>query len=168
MHGGVEIDNRARILVITTLFVAAADQAVKAAIMHSLLENQFVTVIPGLLNIVHFRNPGAAFGIFTDGGTLKTLFLTGTSVVALVVIWFLVKSAPGRLAVFALSLIAGGAVGNLIDRIRFAEVVDFIDFHVGRYHWPAFNVADSAITVGVILALVAYYLWPDDGTERPS
>lgn len=157
MPGGVEIKGKIRILLVTAALVVAVDQVTKAAIMMRLLENQLIEVIPGFFNIVFFMNPGAAFGILTDGGVLKTLTLVAISAAALVVVILLIRQARDRLFIFALSLIAGGAVGNLIDRIRFGEVVDFLDFQLWGYHWPAFNAADSAITVGVVLALYSYY-----------
>lgn len=138
-----------------------ADLLTKALITHGMYEGQAVVVVPGLLNIVYYMNPGAAFGLFNDGGVLRRVFLVGTSIVALAVIGALLRKTRGLLTSFGLSLVAGGAVGNLIDRIRFGTVVDFLDLHAGAYHWPAFNVADSAITVGVILAVFSYYFKGD-------
>lgn len=149
--------HKVRLLVLIALIVAAVDQLTKAAIMARLLENQMVEVIPGFFNIVFFMNPGAAFGIFDEGGVLGTAFLIAISVVSLVVVAVLVRQSGDDLLTVGLSLVAGGAVGNLIDRVRFGEVVDFLDFQFGAFHWPAFNVADSAITVGVVIAVFSYY-----------
>ncbi|MBI5492993.1 MAG: signal peptidase II [Deltaproteobacteria bacterium] len=149
-----------RIFFITAASVIIADQATKAYIAARLWPNQVIEAVPGVFNIVYLKNPGAAFGILNEGGSLRRVILAGVSVAALAVIGFLVRESKDRLTSFSLSLIAGGAVGNLIDRVRFGEVVDFLDFHIGAYHWPAFNVADSAITVGVILAAFSYYLKP--------
>ncbi len=136
-----------------TLCVVIADQVTKALITGRLAWGEAHTILPGLFNIVYYKNTGAAFGIFSSGGSGRTTFLTIVSLVALIIIAVLIRrSSDGRNAL-ALSLIAGGAIGNLIDRIRYGSVVDFLDFHIGTLHWPAFNIADSAITTGVIVML---------------
>jgi len=95
---------------------------------------------------VNIRNIGAAFGMFKG---LGSSFFIGISLLAIIfVMWLLVTS---KYSYFGLSLIFGGAIGNLIDRILYGKVVDFIDFSVGRFHWPAFNVADSALTIGIMI-----------------
>ncbi|MBI5644034.1 MAG: signal peptidase II [Deltaproteobacteria bacterium] len=157
MHGGVEIKNTYKILLITAAVVVVLDQASKAAVMGNLSQDQIIEVISGFFDLVYFRNPGAAFGIFNEGGLLRKLFLIATSSAALIVIWTLLKQSKDTAVSFGLSLIAGGAVGNLIDRIRFGSVVDFLYFHIGSYYWPAFNIADSAITVGVVIAAFFFY-----------
>lgn len=146
-----------KIVLITTATVAVLDQATKAVVTATLALHESIRVIPGLFSIVYVRNPGFAFGMGSDGGAAITVFLIGVTLAALVVIGILIRQAEDRLTVFALSLIAGGACGNLIDRVRFGEVVDFLDLYLGSYHWPAFNVADSAITVGVVLSIVLLY-----------
>lgn len=156
MRGGVEIRTNLKAFLLIALAIVILDQATKAVIIGRVAVNDGFNVVPGLFDIVHFRNTGAAFSLFSDGGLLKKLFLALTSIAALAVIWFLVKNERRRLMAFALSLIAGGAAGNLIDRIRLGEVVDFLYFSLRGYHWPAFNVADSAITVGVGLAIFSY------------
>ncbi|MEK7689054.1 MAG: signal peptidase II, partial [Deltaproteobacteria bacterium] len=106
--------------------------------------------------------PGAAFGIFRGvSETFRTIFLTGISFAVMIIIFFVYRNTKGAASRIAFSLIAGGAVGNLIDRIRFGEVIDFLDFYIGQYHWPAFNIADSAITVGVFIAVL--FLHRDKG-----
>ncbi len=155
-----------KIFALVAALVAAADQAAKAWIMVRLIENQFIEVVPGLFNIVHFRNRGAAFGILNDGGAAKTAFLLVVTIVAIVVIATMVRKSTSYLYTAALSLIAGGAVGNLIDRFRFGSVVDFLDLHYAGHHWPAFNVADSAITVGVVVALISHYMLGKTGPEE--
>ncbi|MBI5903926.1 MAG: signal peptidase II [Deltaproteobacteria bacterium] len=141
---------------VTAVAVAALDQLTKLAIVGAMRPNQVIEAVPGLLDIVFFKNTGAAFGIFTDGGWVRTALLAATSVAAIVVMGFLIYQSRSALMTYALSLIVGGAAGNLIDRVRLGAVVDFIYFHAGKYYWPAFNVADSAITIGVFLALIAY------------
>ena len=121
------------------------------------------TVIPGFFDIVHTQNRGMAFGLFADGDSrLRSVLLIGVALVVLVIVASLIWRMPrefvpdGRTARLSLGLVLGGAVGNLWDRIFRGSVTDFLDFHAGGYHWPAFNVADSAITVGA--ALLAFGL----------
>lgn len=164
VYGGFEL----RHIKVVALVVAAVvffDQLTKALIIHNMALYETAEVIPGLLNIVHWRNPGMAFGFLKEGGFLRTLFLAGVSLLAIIIIGVLLRHAKDAFTRSALSLIAGGAIGNLIDRLRYGEVVDFLDFHLGRYHWPAFNVADSAITVGVLLSLYLFY-FKRPGGER--
>lgn len=133
-----------------------ADQASKLLLSGAMAIHDRISLIPGLLNIVHVRNSGVAFGLFRDvGSRYRTLFMLLISAVALALIGVLVTQLRRgqRLETVSLSLILGGAIGNLIDRCRLGEVIDFIDVYVGRFHWPAFNVADSAITVGIGLYL---------------
>lgn len=148
-----------KILILISLIVVILDQLTKAVITNYFALHQSTGVISGFFNITHVRNPGAAFSLFHDSNKFfRTLFLIGISMVALIVVFFVYRKTENNLLYrIALSLIAGGAVGNLIDRIRFGEVIDFLDFYIGRYHWPAFNVADSAITIGVLLAVFSLY-----------
>lgn len=142
-------------LITIASLIIILDQATKSIIINYLSLHQSIEVISGFFNIVHVRNPGAAFSIFRDiNPTFRSFFLIGTSIAALVVIFFVYRSIKNNfISNIALSLIGGGAIGNLIDRIRLGEVIDFIDIYVNQYHWPAFNIADSAITIGVFLAI---------------
>lgn len=142
------------------------DQITKAVIIDRLAIGASAAVIDGFFDIVHFRNPGAAFSIFASGGAMRTIFLIGTTIAALVIIFLMIRQSKDSPSTFSLSLIAGGAIGNLIDRLRFGEVVDFLYFHIGRLYWPAFNVADSAITVGVLLTFVLFYFQKPKGTKK--
>lgn len=109
-------------------------------------------VIPGFFNITHVRNKGAAFGVLANlPDVWRGVFFITVTIVAVVAIIVLLLKTEERLLVSAYSLIAAGAVGNVIDRIRYGEVVDFIQWYVKSYYWPSFNVADSAITIGVVL-----------------
>ncbi len=146
-----------KILLPTAAVVIILDQATKLAVLRCLYPNQIIEAIPGLFNLVYFKNTGAAFGLFSSGGFFAKLFLVVVTGAALVVLGFLLRECKGTNATFALSLIVGGAIGNLIDRLRFGAVVDFLDLHIGSLHWPAFNVADSAITVGVGLTIWFMY-----------
>lgn len=109
------------------------------------------TVIPGFFDIVHARNPGAAFSMFADSSSpWRTAALIAVSLIALVLVGGMLRHAP-RLdwkTAIGLSLILGGALGNVFDRILTGAVTDFLDFYIGTVHWPAFNVADSAIVTG--------------------
>ncbi len=110
-------------------------------------------ILNGFFNLVHVRNRGMAFGILNRPGADWgfTLLLGATlAAVALLLFWFYRLKSQDWGMVLPLSLILGGACGNLLDRIRTGEVIDFFDFYLGPYHWPAFNVADSAITVGTL------------------
>jgi signal peptidase II len=154
----IVIDNRKYLfLLLIAGAVIALDQATKAAILHSVPLFDSIPVIPGLFSITHIHNPGGAFGLLADQSPWirKGVFLFMSSVAAVIVLYFYHKTPKSHpwLAV-GLALIFGGAVGNLIDRFRFGKVVDFLDFYIGSAHWPAFNVADSAITCGVSIFII--------------
>ena len=135
--------------------VIVLDQFTKYLVLQRFSLHESVPVIPGFFNLTYVRNPGAAFGILAGAhGAWRTVFFITVSLVALAVIITLVRKTHDRLPLIAFSLIGGGAVGNLIDRVRSGEVVDFIEWYYRSYHWPAFNIADSAITVGVVLLAV--------------
>ena len=111
-----------------------------------------------MFNIVFTWNPGTSFSLFRAlGESAPIIIIIATLVITIWILYYLFKRS-GRHEVWALSLIAGGAIGNLIDRIRFGAVIDFLDFHIGGYHWPAFNVADICIVVGVGLYLLNWYI----------
>jgi signal peptidase II len=111
--------------------------------------------ITSFFNLVRAHNTGAAFSFLHDAGGWQRWFFTALGVAASAfIVWMLRKHPAQRLFCFAISMILGGALGNVIDRLRFGAVYDFLDFHVAGWHWPAFNLADSAITVGVILLLL--------------
>jgi signal peptidase II len=132
----------------------ALDRWTKALIQKRFDLNESISVIDGLFNITYVRNTGVAFGIF-DPLSLpakSVLLSVFTAVAAVVVITYSVRSSlRNRLLQFALALVLGGALGNLYDRLVYGYVVDFLEFYVRTYHWPSFNVADSAISIGVIL-----------------
>ncbi len=118
-------------------------------------------VLPGYLNIVRSENPGVAFGIFAEGASqTRTFLLVGVSLAVLGVLAAMLWKIEGqdRITGFSLSLISGGALGNVFDRVRFGMVTDFLDFHVGPYHWYVFNLADSAICVGACLMILSILL----------
>ena len=138
-----------------SLAVIVADQATKLAAVALIDPASSVKLIPNL-NLVLAYNPGAAFSILgTAGGWQRWLFIGLALVVCTFIVHWL-RSMPRNAhgTPLALSLVLGGALGNVIDRVRIGAVVDFVDFHVGDRHWPAFNVADSAICIGAALLLV--------------
>jgi signal peptidase II len=140
------------ILLIFCIGVLLLDQWTKSMVVQKLPLYQKVSVIQGFFDLTHVRNTGGAFGIFGgEKGGLGSILFVVVSLIAIGAIVFLflrIKENEKTLA-FSFSLILSGAVGNLIDRLRYGEVVDFLDFHLASYHWPAFNVADSAICVGI-------------------
>ncbi|MFQ5927949.1 MAG: signal peptidase II [Terriglobia bacterium] len=139
-----------RLYFLLALAVWAADQASKWLVASALEPGQVRRIVPGFFNLIHLFNRGAAFGLFADSASpLGTILLVGFSLVALTVVLVLLWRKPAERSIgWSLALIFGGALGNLFDRIRAGGVVDFLDFHLAGYHWPAFNVADSAIVIG--------------------
>jgi signal peptidase II len=138
--------------------IIALDQLTKLLILHYLPLYSAIEVIPDLFNLVHVRNTGGAFSIFAGANSVwrQSLF-TGLTLFVVVIIVFAYGKVrqEDRWSRTAYALITGGALGNLIDRLRFGEVVDFLDCYVGAYHWPAFNLADSAITAGALMLAVS-------------
>lgn len=115
--------------------------------------------VTGFFNLVLVFNKGAAFSFLSGASGWQTLFFLAIALGAAVAVSVLLLRAAGtRLFRLALALILGGALGNAIDRLRFGQVVDFLDFHLGAWHWPAFNVADSAITVGALLLILESFM----------
>lgn len=139
------------------LGVVFLDRATKLVIIHTLRLGQGVPVISGFFDIVFVLNPGAAFGFLaTLSEEIRNPLFVLISVVAvtLIIYYHARYLRSNRLVSVALGLVLGGAVGNLIDRLYYGMVVDFLDVHAGQYHWPAFNVADSAISIGVSLMIL--------------
>ena len=149
--------NKYLIFAITVFTVILLDQLSKAYINSAMRLHESWVVIEGFMNLTHVRNPGAAFGFLAQTSPLfRSLFFVLISLLAIGLIFhYLVKTrAHQPWLFFALSLVLGGAIGNLIDRLRFGEVIDFIDIYWARYHWPAFNVADSAISLGAVILIL--------------
>lgn len=131
--------------------IVLADQLTKLWIV-SLLRMGEAIRLSSFFNLVLAYNKGAAFSFLASAAGWQRYFFTAISLVAVVfILYFMRRHAGQRLFCFALALILGGAIGNLIDRILYGQVTDFLDFHIGAWHWPAFNIADSAITIGAIL-----------------
>ena len=134
--------------------VVLADQATKALVLARFALGERLELAP-FFNLVLVYNKGAAFSFLSDaGGWQKPLLIAFAVGAAALVSFMIVRRPRERLLCTALALILGGALGNVIDRLRFGQVVDFLDAHAGGYHWPAFNVADSAITIGALLLIL--------------
>jgi signal peptidase II len=151
-----------------TFLVILLDQATKAWIISTMRLYDSFAVIGGFFNLTHVRNPGAAFGFLAGASPLfRYIFFMVVTVAAILLIlhYLRVSRIEAPSLVSALALILAGAVGNLIDRVRFGEVVDFLDVYIVSYHWPAFNVADSAITVGAAILIVVLFRKRKERTE---
>jgi signal peptidase II len=149
-------DSRLRLAAIVGLAVLVADQVTKAVVEQAMVLHETIPLLP-VFALTYVRNAGAAFGVFgaAPAGVRLPLFLLVTVAAAWALVSMLRRARPGqRLLVGALGAILGGAAGNFICRVRYGEVIDFLDAHWGDLHWPAFNVADSAITVGVLIVLL--------------
>ncbi|MFQ6018578.1 MAG: signal peptidase II [Kiloniellaceae bacterium] len=127
------------------------DQASKWAVLELVMQPPRVIEVTGFFNLVLTYNFGISFGIFGGQGAWKPLGLSALALAVVAALLYWLWRQPERLLAVAIGLVVGGALGNVIDRLRFSAVVDFLDFHLGDWHWPAFNLADSAITVGVVL-----------------
>ena len=140
------------ILLLATPLILIADQLTKLYIDGSMKLYQSIPVIDGLFSITYLRNKGAAFSFLADASWRQPFFLLATLIAVIaILIAFKKLRDEQRLAAVSLTLILSGAVGNLIDRVRMGEVIDFLDVYWKNHHWPAFNVADSAICVGVAM-----------------
>jgi signal peptidase II len=146
-----------------TLAVIIFDRATKAWFETQTYEGWTHEVIRHFIYLVHSRNPGIAFGVLADHASLGTraLLIAGSVAVIGVIAWLLVGlKTGGRMTAAGLALILGGATGNVTDRILHGAVTDFFEVWLGSYRWPAFNVADSAITIGAILVILDVILTP--------
>jgi len=157
------------ILTLVSLGTIMLDQASKAHIMQTMRLHESIPVIPNLFSLTYIRNPGAAFGILASSSNgFRLLFFGFTSLFALALlgtIFFRLRQDDwvGHLSIAG---ILGGAIGNLLDRLRYGEVIDFLDFYLEGYHWPAFNVADAAISVGVFF-LIFHFAVEKSGEAKP-
>jgi signal peptidase II len=144
--------------------VIVIDQVTKLAVATQMRLHQTIPLLDGFAALTYVRNTGAAFGLLAGrAAALRVPFFLVVSAAAVaLLVWFL-RSVPAerRLLVAACGAVAGGAIGNMIDRMLLGEVIDFVDLAVGAYHWPAFNVADSAITLGVAVLCL-------DALRQPS
>ena len=153
---------------IAVLF-ALADQAIKQIVVKTFALRESQAVIPGFFNLVYLRNPGGAFSILDGLPPLwGRLFFICATLAALAFVLYLYRSHPpgnpwGRAGMI---LVFGGGLGNLVDRVAYGEVIDYLLFYYGQYHWPAFNLADSGITVGVGLMIVDLLRSPPETASK--
>lgn len=148
--------------------VLVADQVSKWWILEQVMQPPRFIEITGFFNLVMVWNPGVSFGMFGGSGEIGRWVL---SAFALAISGFLLnwlRQVDRRFPAVAIGLVIGGAIGNVVDRVRFGAVADFLDFHLFGYHWPAFNVADSAITVGVAILLIDSLFGPQPETDTKS
>lgn len=143
-----------------SLLVAALDQSSKLLIVRNIPLHQTVTVIPDFFSLSHVLNPGAAFSLFADASPVYApkALIAFSSIVLIAISTFLWRSRPEfAFTGLALALIMGGAMGNLVDRLRLGSVIDFLMFKLGNYYWPDFNLADSAIVVGSLMLVAELF-----------
>ena len=132
--------------------IVLLDQVTKEIVLQSIPLHTTIPVVDGFFNLTHIHNPGGAFGLMANfSPIMRSIIFLFISSLAVGLIFYFYKKTPAHYAwlAAAFAMIFGGAIGNLIDRVRFGIVVDFLDFYLGNLHWPAFNVADSAISVGI-------------------
>ena len=149
---------------IITIAVVVLDVWTKWLVLGRIRLYEAIPVIPGFFQLVHVRNTGAAFGLGANASSnlVPILLNVGAITVFIIVAVYAFRTAvTDRALQIGLHLILGGAIGNLLDRFRFGYVVDFLDVYIGRHHWPAFNVADSAICIGIVLLFL-------DMRKKPS
>lgn len=151
-------------IALIALCLVALDQITKLATLELIPLGGSVEIIPGVFNLVHVQNRGAAFGFLNDPGIQWQfwLFTVTTCIAVTAIIWLARIPETGKRYLAGLGLILGGATGNYIDRARFRHVIDFLDFYIKNSHWPAFNFADIGICVGVGLVAISL-LWPGKG-----
>lgn len=149
-----------------SLAVLIFDQITKRWIMKTMFYGDSKNIIGNFLQFTYIRNPNSVFGLRVGGAVIST----SLTVIAFIFVMFLFFKADNRFFLVSLSFIIGGALGNLTDRILYMEVIDFIDVGLGRWRWPTFNVADSFVTIGLILIII-YYVFIDTShkeTESPG
>ena len=160
-----------RWFLITLAIALPLDQVTKTLIVKNFHYGERLVMIPGFFDLTHVRNPGGAFSFFaTLPSTPRMAFFIGTTLVAitLLIVFLWRHEASARLSPLALGIIMGGAVGNLIDRLVYGEVIDFLEFHLwGGYTWPTFNLADSAIVIGVVILTIEIFLYGDESEAVP-
>ena len=159
-----------RVMTVVAVVVLAADQLTKYAVRTQITLHDSIEIIPGLFNLVHVRNTGAAFGFLNSASIAnKQLLMTAIALVALGAIALYATQVGSRetLSRAGLALILGGALGNLVDRASVGYVIDFVDVYWGSYHFWAFNVADSAITVGAALLILDMFVSGGNDVSTP-
>lgn len=162
MRGGSVLSKKYLYLLLISGLIISLDQITKIYIHTQFQLSESIEVIPNFFNLTYVRNYGAAFGFLAQSHPeFREIFFLLMPPAALIFILMILRGVPDTdtKQVVALSLIFGGAIGNYIDRLRFRYVIDFLDFHIsGKYSWPAFNIADSCIVVGVGILLLIMFL----------
>jgi len=149
---------------VLALLALALDQFTKWLILSSLGDHNRPDIeITSFFNIVLVHNSGISFGMFA--GERQPLLLTAVSVAVVITLLIWLAKNSSKLVAVALGGVIGGAIGNMIDRLRFGAVTDFLDFHLGAYHWPAFNIADTCIFIGVVLLCMGSMFTPTTTKE---
>ena len=151
--------------ILIAALVVLLDRLTKGMVAQKIILHDSIDIVPGLFRLTHVQNQGAAFGLFSDSPSeWKVAMLILFSLAALAVVSALLWKNGNALnaTAIALSLVFGGALGNLWDRVASGKVIDFLDFYFGSHHWPAFNIADSAIVVGALLLLSEIFLAPQE------
>jgi len=155
-----------RVFLVALSVALPLDQLTKYWITSHFYYGQTVPVIAGFFDLTHVRNPGGAFSFFASGSFEQRMFFfigTGLLAIALLIVFYRRLEPQARLSALALGSILGGALGNLIDRVAYGEVIDFLDFHLwGGYTWPTFNLADSFIVVGVAILMLEIFFDRED------
>jgi signal peptidase II len=146
--------------------VALADQLSKHILKGVLTERPGIEIIPGFFDLVMVWNTGVSFGMFGGDGALPPWLLSSVAVAISIMLFLWLQRVVLRWTAVAIGLVIGGAVGNVVDRALWGAVFDFADFHVGGWHWPAFNVADAAIVIGVAGLLVESLFRSQSGAAR--
>ena len=139
---------------IVAMLVIVADQVSKYLILNGLLGEQIMIVYTSFFNVVRAWNTGVSFSMFNNYGGMGAILLSVAALVIVVFLLFWMKQEKSKVSQIALGMIIGGAIGNVIDRIRLGAVFDFLDFHIADNHWPAFNIADSFICVGAAVLII--------------
>jgi len=163
-------DARLRQALLVALLVVGLDQITKEIVQRTMMLHETIPVLPGFA-LTYVRNPGAAFSLLSGAPAgLRIPFFVGVTLVAAWALVSYLRATPvhRRHLVWALGAILGGAVGNLICRVRYGEVIDFFHLHWGQWSWPMFNVADSAITVGVAIVLFKSFFGESAGDPAPT
>lgn len=164
------LDPRLRRAAVVAVIVLVVDQITKAVVASTMVVGQSIPIVPGF-GLLYVRNPGAAFGLLSGApDALRAPLFLGVTVVALWLLVSYLRSTPVERSwvVVALGGIVGGAIGNLICRIRFGEVIDFFHLYVGDWSWPMFNIADMGITIGVAVVLLESFRTPATDDDTPA
>jgi signal peptidase II len=157
-------------VLVIVVAVVSLDQLTKWEVTRGMRLHESIPIIPDFFSLTYIRNSGAAFGILAGSNAgVRMVFFGLTSVLALALLGTIYArlSSGDWIGQMSVAAICGGAIGNLIDRVRFGEVIDFLDFSLWEHHWPAFNVADAAITVGVCF-LIGHFFWHKEPAYPPN